>query len=652
MNKKYLSIVIVGLLIITNIPTAISFSSKSSIDVPITTTSTIDYFNWKDYQGKDWTTPSKDQMKSGPCWAFAAIGILESVIKIRENYADFNPDLSEQYILSCLPYAGSMQGGSSYLALQYMMETTAKGNNQNGAIPEWCFPYQETDAIPCSAKDGRWNEQLIPISAIGQWTSQGTGIDRQKIKDDIVEKGPVVATITIAENLRSWGFEHTSPNDYFPDPGPVSSTNHVVVLVGWKDDSSIPNGGYWICKNSWEPYWGYDGFFNIEYGALKIDEGGIIWVDYNPTHNLAPVAKIKETMVGSVRNDITFDASESFDTDGEIAQYAWDFGDGSQGTGKTVSNQYSEKGMYTVTLTVTDNDGKQSYDEKAALIDFWTKGDSWTYNIDEINIKQDNLGFHIEFDASIPDFQLTVSEITEEQYILDLKGSLDGEVTIDIAGFPISAKFSRLTKITGNFILEKSDLSIQDVTLNIKGLIKMSIAEIPFKIPVPFEINLEPELDGGLTFINFPLNTNNCWSTGDTTISIDGTISSFYLKVIKMANAIAKLFGKEFLPPEYKQLLPDIDISKWLEIEEISNSFEIISHPRAFICTEIEEITVPAGTFESYEVTFDHEMAGESNFDVVFNYHFALEVAMIADASLTVGDFLSIHAELIKTAID
>jgi C1A family cysteine protease len=40
--------------------------------------------------------------------------------------------------------------------------------------------------------------------------------------------------------------------------------NHAILIVGWKDDDSIGNGGYWICKNSWDTDWGYDGFFNIE----------------------------------------------------------------------------------------------------------------------------------------------------------------------------------------------------------------------------------------------------------------------------------------------------------------------------------------------------------------------------------------------------
>jgi DNA/RNA endonuclease G (NUC1) len=53
----------------------------------------------------------------------------------------------------------------------------------------------------------------------------------------------------------------------------------------------------------------------------------------------------------------TFDASTSLDPNGTIVSYDWDFGDGSTGSGVSVSHTYAQDGAFTVRLTITDNDG-------------------------------------------------------------------------------------------------------------------------------------------------------------------------------------------------------------------------------------------------------------------------------------------------------
>jgi PKD repeat protein len=55
---------------------------------------------------------------------------------------------------------------------------------------------------------------------------------------------------------------------------------------------------------------------------------------------------------------LAFDASTSYDADGWIDSYLWDFGDGTSNTGVAPTHFYSDNGVYTVTLTVIDNDGE------------------------------------------------------------------------------------------------------------------------------------------------------------------------------------------------------------------------------------------------------------------------------------------------------
>ena len=73
-----------------------------------------------------------------------------------------------------------------------------------------------------------------------------------------------------------------------------------------------------------------------------------------PAENVAPTAEIAINCAGLT---CTFDASGSSDSDGTIASYAWNFGDGTAGSGESATHSYTQPGTYSVTLTVTDDDG-------------------------------------------------------------------------------------------------------------------------------------------------------------------------------------------------------------------------------------------------------------------------------------------------------
>ncbi|NEA25941.1 PKD domain-containing protein [Actinomadura bangladeshensis] len=75
---------------------------------------------------------------------------------------------------------------------------------------------------------------------------------------------------------------------------------------------------------------------------------------FSGTPNAAPQAAFT---ANCGKLECAFDAAGSSDPDGSIASYAWDFGDGQNGTGATAQHTYTEAGEYTVTLTVTDDRG-------------------------------------------------------------------------------------------------------------------------------------------------------------------------------------------------------------------------------------------------------------------------------------------------------
>jgi C1A family cysteine protease len=339
--------------------------------------STPEYFNWMNYEGGDWTTSSRDQGNCGSCWDFAAIGALESIINIREGYSNLDPDLSEQYVLSCLSRAGSCRGGLARSAYKYINYTTSSGNDCNGVILESCMPYQANDDIPCSDKCPDWEEKLIPISDWGYWYPDGSSDDIEAIKSQIMQHGPVVATMLFTyyehgeNNLEEWGWTHHDPNDYYAYPGPYNGANHQVVIVGWNDDQSIENGGYWIVKNSCSSEWGYNGFFNIEYGSLNIDSVEIDWVDYDSEsyNNWSPNADAGGFYFAESAEVISLSAGGTVDPEEDIIDYSWDLGDGTIKNGVEITHIYDEKGVYEILLNVSDNQGNLGFDQTWAFID-------------------------------------------------------------------------------------------------------------------------------------------------------------------------------------------------------------------------------------------------------------------------------------------
>jgi PKD repeat protein len=100
------------------------------------------------------------------------------------------------------------------------------------------------------------------------------------------------------------------------------------------------------------------------------DSGGEIWCNMGatgppppppppPPPGGAPTASFTSSPnSGSAPLLVSFDASSSFDSDGNIVGYSWNFGDGATGSGAIVTHTYRRSGLFAARLTVTDNDGK------------------------------------------------------------------------------------------------------------------------------------------------------------------------------------------------------------------------------------------------------------------------------------------------------
>jgi len=92
---------------------------------------------------------------------------------------------------------------------------------------------------------------------------------------------------------------------------------------------------------------------NTDYSGLAFDN---FCHDVEAAGDLPPVCDAGGPYGGDAGVPVQFDGTGSFDSDGTIVSYQWDFGDGTSGTGLNPTHIYAEDGVYVVTLCVTDDE--------------------------------------------------------------------------------------------------------------------------------------------------------------------------------------------------------------------------------------------------------------------------------------------------------
>lgn len=103
----------------------------------------------------------------------------------------------------------------------------------------------------------------------------------------------------------------------------------------------------------------------IGIGIDGVDFNGRLLYLYGHGPTTPPTAAFSATCSGAT---CAFDGRATADPDGSVASYVWNFGDGTTGTGATLSHTYPETGTYDVTLSVTDNDGAQASTTQAVSV--------------------------------------------------------------------------------------------------------------------------------------------------------------------------------------------------------------------------------------------------------------------------------------------
>jgi|GEM_PF-2266949 len=97
--------------------------------------------------------------------------------------------------------------------------------------------------------------------------------------------------------------------------------------------------------------------FHLQQRLLGTDAELYEFDFYSETRNLPPVADFSFNPTIPNRNEIIYFSDESYDNDGIIVSWYWDFGDGIESFKINPTHAYSNFGYYEIKLTVTDDEG-------------------------------------------------------------------------------------------------------------------------------------------------------------------------------------------------------------------------------------------------------------------------------------------------------
>lgn len=190
--------------------------------------------------------PVKNQAACGSCWAFSAVGALESALAIFKGQK--NLCISEQELVDCSRKYGNggCNGGLMHLAYDYILD---KGINDSKD-----YPYTARDGTCKADKSGKGPHHIKGCKQVAR------GV--QNIIKDLVAQ-PVAVAFYVQNDFRFYKKGVYNPK------GCTSRPNHAVLAVGYNLEGEETNGEkipYFGIKNSWGTSWGDQGYFKMAIG--------------------------------------------------------------------------------------------------------------------------------------------------------------------------------------------------------------------------------------------------------------------------------------------------------------------------------------------------------------------------------------------------
>lgn len=185
-------------------------------------------------------TQVKNQGNCNSCWAFSAIGALESQHFLKNGKL---MPLSEQNLIDCSSLHGCNNG--------YMNDAFQYIKDNGGINSEKSYTYKGINGI-CKYNPNEPNVIVRDFISIPEG-------DEVKLKDAIATIGP----ISVAIDSSHESFRHYYSGVYSEIDCNSQKLDHAVLVVGYGSD--LNGGNYYIVKNSWGDSWGDNGYIKMVY---------------------------------------------------------------------------------------------------------------------------------------------------------------------------------------------------------------------------------------------------------------------------------------------------------------------------------------------------------------------------------------------------
>ncbi|UCE18252.1 MAG: right-handed parallel beta-helix repeat-containing protein [Gemmatimonadota bacterium] len=168
-----------------------------------------------------------------------------------------------------------------------------------------------------------------------------------------------------------WGI---SMNDYYNQNNQIYHNNFIA--NGTQVDYEYRYNVFYLPKPIGGNYWSDwtspdddgDGFVDVPYYIYYRPQDYLPWTEMFPIMSPYPVSDAGPDQTVLVDELITFDGCQSYEPEGVVVSYEWDFGDGISATGQVATHAYDQAGIYSTTLTITDNDGAIAIDQMKVTV--------------------------------------------------------------------------------------------------------------------------------------------------------------------------------------------------------------------------------------------------------------------------------------------